>query len=1158
MKKQNESITYFKRKKRNTIMKYKFYHNLKRDKMLKYLSYLSVLQENSRFCYRLEMVLVEAYLMWKRGKYDWFYIDRILEYGNPQSEDPQPKDPQERLFVETVNTPIGSYKVFSAFYLTHKYLLSQLLFLAHKEKIDQSKLAIVYVILEISNEIADRFNYGRNVCGKYNAESVYTSNYKEYSKCESYNCFSKAEVNSILAKYQVEEKYLQPLLLYLKRKEYEKELSQLGHSDTFKLHPFLELDNGEYLVMFPANLLRLAYRLCYGILVKELGEKTFLSSIEKEMIQETRFLLQNGYGSFIRQNNYQDTPFLWFRFDEDKVANVAIVLADKKADLEQAVKDSETAIKQAFPSKNIFTFLVTQEMTEEILSIPFSRDVIHFSVEELKIVMGQDRMNLLNLYYYDQDKLDLNFSPFTQEIDRFAYYCSNNYTFYRDEMPDIMFVEIGYALSMREKYLCGHDEYIVQYAPRGCHVMVKHYADIPKQIPIYASYMIKGLLMLQLQKYELWIHVECKDEFRIFGREATITLMNWIYALEKKLEIDSISNTLHVELLILPGRDYKWKKANDNTMVFCVPEEIMSSDATTLERDLVGQFLKAIKDCGFSSNESLFDTGMQLFDSAPGRFIQIGESENITIIDEKDGVDSCYYVNYRYCDKILSEIADFLNIKGSEQTFDFAESRKIMIRVSDYILDEVKKLLAEMDTQQLLTSLLALHHAMIYWSKLTQRRYESLSKAYSFLDATFDNQLDYVNKYSEMNTLTQGLVETIVLNGIHNTGGKLGLEKMDHLFALMHFSLNMGVYMDQLGEKIKGSELTILKNGRLVMPRPVIDKLNNYFHKLRELSMNNPDLYTRLYNLMPTSSIDIDDKTFVKAYKAQFGISFEKYCKILTASIDYANNNKKPVMVLPKEEFFNKVCAGIFDDEEAKAFKANFVLMKDLSNGDLKFSDKWVQRFNRPVQLTARPWVLFDDNIYYSTKTLYESMMIRVERLNNGTVINTNPEMQAFVSKVNNEKGHEFTLNVRRFYESLSLDFLYVNSEVEIMPGKPLNTHKKLGDIDVLLINQKTKQIVCIEAKNFSESRTAYELIQQNRKIVIKELSHVIDRDVWCKSNVDKFKFYVPDVDDQYSIKTIFLTYHENAYKYFEHEQENDIIFLSAIEIVDNPMNVFA
>lgn len=341
------------------------------------------------------------------------------------------------------------------------------------------------------------------------------------------------------------------------------------------------------------------------------------------------------------------------------------------------------------------------------------------------------------------------------------------------------------------------------------------------------------------------------------------------------------------------------------------------------------------------------------------------------------------------------------------------------------------------------------------------------------------------------------------------------------------------------------------------MPKPVIDKLNAYFYRLRELSMSNPELYTRLHNLMSASSINPKDEIFTKAFKAQFDISFEKYCKILKASIGYASYNKKPVIVLPEKEFFETICAGIVDEKKAKVFKANFVLKEDLNNCDLKFSDRWVQRFNRPVQVTARPWILFDGNIYYSTKTLYESWMIRVERLNNGTVVNTTPEMQALVSKVNIEKGREFTTSVRRLYESLSLDYLYVDSEVKIMPGKHLNSDKDLGDIDILLINKKTKQIVCIEAKNFSESRTAYELIQQNRKIVTKELSHVIDRDLWCKENVDKFMSYVPEVDVQFSVKTIFLTYHENAYKYFEHNQENDITFLSAVEIVENPMSLF-
>lgn len=514
-------------------MAYNFFHNLRGDKMLKFLSYLSVQQENSSFCYRFETAIIEAYLMWRRKKNDWSHIDRILECGNPQFE-----DPQERLFVETVHTPIGSYKVFSAFYLTHKFLLSQLLFLSQKEKIDQSKLALVYTILEISNVIADRYNYSRNICGKYNAENVYTSNYREYGNCESYNCLSEVDIKTIFAKYKVDEKFFQSLILSLRRNEYKKELSQLGHCDTFELHPFLKLNSGEYLVLFPANLLRLAYKFCYGILVKELGEKNLFMLIEDEMIQETGFILQSALGVYGGRNNYQNIPFLLFRFDEDKIANVAIVLSDKRTNLDQAIKDSEAALNKAYPNKTIFTFLVTQEMADEGLFMTVSRDITHFSVEELKIVMNHDRMNLLNLYYYDQDRRNIKFVPMTQELDRFAYYCSNHYTFYQDEMPDMMFVEIGTALSLREQYLCGQDEHIVWYAPQCSHVMVKHYADIPKQVPIYVPYMkVNDLFMLQLRNHELWIHLICKYEFRIFGREATIALMNWIYALEKKKKL---------------------------------------------------------------------------------------------------------------------------------------------------------------------------------------------------------------------------------------------------------------------------------------------------------------------------------------------------------------------------------------------------------------------------------------------------------------------------------------------------------------------------------------------------------------------------------------------------------------------------------------------
>jgi len=62
-------------------MSSKFYHNLRGDDILKYLSLLSTLDSHSMFCYRLNMAQVKAYAMWRRGKFDKSVIDNVLENG---------------------------------------------------------------------------------------------------------------------------------------------------------------------------------------------------------------------------------------------------------------------------------------------------------------------------------------------------------------------------------------------------------------------------------------------------------------------------------------------------------------------------------------------------------------------------------------------------------------------------------------------------------------------------------------------------------------------------------------------------------------------------------------------------------------------------------------------------------------------------------------------------------------------------------------------------------------------------------------------------------------------------------------------------------------------------------------------------------------------
>lgn len=1131
-----------------------FYQNLKDDNVLKYISVLSVLEQNSSFCHRLAIAQMAAYAMWKRDDIDWCELESILKKGEPQWE-----DPQEVLFIETLNTPFDSYRVFSSFLLTHKYNLSQLLYLSHRINFPQKKLSIVYALLTISDIIAQRFGYQRYVIGKLDHNEIYHLSLNDYNTIKNYTTFTKTELGNILENYDLTVANLAPLMLKVEAQVIQNEHASHGYSDAFEMHPFLELKDGTYLITFPSSLLRAAYMCCYGIMQNEIGKTQLLDLVESEMVQETGAVLHASLAHYVSQSVFDKIPFLWFEFDIDKIANVAIVLVDKKPDLETAIVNAETAINLQYPTKKVFTIIVTQQMSEsDSIFLCYSKPITHFNVEDLKIAMSQRDMNLLNLYYYDEDKKGIPFFSGNQEIDLFSLYRDNGGTFYRDEMPDTLWVEIGYALKMRADYLCVNDEHVVGYIPQKAKVLVHHFADIPKQVPIYAPYMTEeGINMLQLSNHELWMHVNTTNEYKVLCREFVIAAFNWIYAAQHVKSISPLLKSTHVEVFFIPGKDFDSGKANESVMVFCIPEEIVKEDEASLERNMVMPFVNALCSNGFGSSDLTLELVEQMMSEASCGFMQIAREDDTSIIDVNDGVNSCYYVNKRCCDVILSEIAECLNIKGKGCSFGFSDSRQILIRVSEYILGEIQKLLKTFDTKLLLRSLLDLHHSMIYWSKLTQKRFRSLSLAYSYINATFDNQMEYANDYSEMNTLSQGLIETIILNDIHNDGGEIGIELIDRLFALMHFNLNMGSYLDQLGERIPGSELSILPNGRLVMPRVLIDKQNNYFMRLRKLGMLHPELYVKLSTLLPSLSIDINDQLFLSAFKAEYELDFEKYAGIIMASIDYAMDNKQPVMVMPEADFYNMVAKDVLEDADIMAFKKSFVLQSSIQKEGLDFSDKWLQRFNRPVQVTARPWILYDGCIYYSTKTIYESWIIKTERLHNGTISKHSKEMRLFVARVNVKKGHEFSTNIRKYYESLKIAGLFIDSEVNIHPNKPLSSSDPLGDIDILLINKNTKQIVCIEAKNYAESRTAYELIQQNKKIVTKELPHVVSRDKWCKENKDKFRFYVPEVNDTYIVKTIFLTYHENAYNYFEHEEDYGLTFLSAMDIIENPMVVF-
>lgn len=171
-----------------------------------------------------------------------------------------------------------------------------------------------------------------------------------------------------------------------------------------------------------------------------------------------------------------------------------------------------------------------------------------------------------------------------------------------------------------------------------------------------------------------------------------------------------------------------------------------------------------------------------------------------------------------------------------------------------------------------------------------------------------------------------------------------------------------------------------------------------YFTTLRKRTMEYREVLVRQHQLLPRYEVDRTEKKFKEAFKAEFGIDIEILFQIQGRSIDYANNNKESIVVVSKDLFEEKILAECLDAELFRMFYEHFVLSKD-AYAEMPVSEKLLQRYNRSVQLSSRPWVLYEDKILYSVKSIYVSCQILLERVDAGTIKHNSNLMRNYIGK---------------------------------------------------------------------------------------------------------------------------------------------------------------
>lgn len=1126
------------------------------EELLLYTAYLQCLPNNSSFIYRIQRVQNEMLIAFQKSKsVNLDMLDSILNYGSAEQSD----DPQENLFVDSVHPAVcESKRVFSGLFLDDVELLTTILTSSCIGlKVDPSELNISLFLLECSDIICKRFGYKTYENGTPNSETPSLSSLADFNANKSKIILSSKEIYELCDKYNVSADALSKLTLHAKSKDIRKELEYHGYSPVVEVHPFYHKSDNSYLILSPSYLLHTACREAITTMTQLYGE-TFAKWLVQFINNEAGAILQRSMCYCFEQNILNGIPYMFLQFDSDKAVIMATSLSSE-AGIATVQKDLENKLRSEHANIKVFHILIYVPLDESVIGLMPIERCICLKLDELRMLSNHHLFSLMNLFYYCQDREEQRFAPLSTDKDKLAFYFHEKCSFYRDEQPDLYWINADFAQIQKYEHAIHNNIHDIAIPGGGGFMRVAHYADIPKNVPIYSLYLYddSDFILCELNNAKIYALRGACDQYFALYRELRICLMNWLYAIELKHNIQLFKEDLVLTIEVCEDGDVNVQQIGPNVYVINVPLKCFDNiEAIEIEPLFVKECCSQLVKHNVLNPQVTDDLlNIMFINIGNGRFLQIGYDPDPRTI--KDKYDSSYELSERWCDKILTEIANHINRKGEEIQLSFEDGKLLLRDVISFLQEEAVKLIKQFDTEFLVENLLQLHHSVIYWSAISNARYQRLSHAYEWIDAVFENQQKYVNGYAEIKTLSQGIVEYIFMQSVSETNNDKGSSEMiDRLFALMHHIVDFGCCLDCLQKGIKGADIVLLANGRVVYPRPAIDISNRYFERLRSQIMEYPDKLKKLHHEIPDYSVDTSSDAFRSSFIAEFGFNYDKFILVIQKSIEYSDKINEPVVKIEEDIFKKDIITDILTAEEYISFRKNWILTSEQNMETLNNRDFFIQRFNRTTQFSTRPWILLNGCILFSTRIIAESLKIFHDRLSFSIYRGNSTQMKTFIKSTIDEKGKHFNKQLFNFYSSLNVPNLLLFSEEKIKPSARLAGPKDLGDIDLLLIQTDRKQIICIEAKNYYESRDVYSLLDQNENIK-RHLSKAERRDKWCRENIIQFKKIYNGVDSSYCVKTIFLTYNEPSYRYFEHERKTDIPLMSALEIVSSPMTIF-
>lgn len=1133
--------------------------NKDNDSLLKYLAYLQICPENSSNLQTLQalqnMVL----------KGECITSDDSLWYGL--------NDHQSGLFVENyICYSACQFRAFVSDATDRPWQICLLIDNAIKYKMFSRKdFYTVFFFLGLSDKIAERLGLDYYVLGNYSDSKIIDllDIDEKQMNCLSFSIDELKAIGHSFVEISILDEYC----------------SERGH--IIELKPVLK-SNDSYFILSPNALMNCAWRELLKVLKKTMTDiaisKMFGAIIAEEIhnnmpktwiINEKLSFHTDSYYSVVYMVYHHRYYIVSVVTKQLKAINIEVIEpleCDDILDVSFYLDMMSKKVKDCDKEAEIVHIVIPVTMQNELalVSSNVPTPVILILWQPLRTLLMRDDDNASWLYYYALDRKNSKsiIFPDVNEEDVIAIYLMHKHSFYfTDPSIDYKIADIEPGFSLPLLYDIKRRANVHAIVDADTNIVVERGQDGLDGIPFYEKSISDYDLMVgEFLASNMFLRLpkNAKDEFpeiHAVGR----SLIMWYYALEKYMSKPILGSNFKIYIEKNDNLDEGFVLREDVISTLVVGQNLLGLiDGHNVERKLLETVIADAAKKGFVIYNEYNNIIEHVFSSCPGGLIQrLPESD--LLCDYNIGERHYYIVDVRRKSLVVDELADKFG-KFPVGSLSIEQSKSLVNEMIHYLNDRVITILEQFDLEKFLLSMMKIRDGVLFWHKTMTLRYDAMVSFYRYLGTDDPIQEKRIHEFVETDLCTRCLVEYALIKCSHHGNKDIAMDinTVEDMFALMSGLINMGYLSDFYRSPTYKEVIEVLPNKRFAFPIYNNNGLSKYAKLTTRDRLEHPNIYEKLYNMVEKIDYSEYEEVFKSVFISEFGVDYDDFIAITSAIIKLMQENKRDIW-LEEINSFKKTLSieAQVNNNVMTSYVASFSISADYHDLSLfpmfHEYDTYPCRYKRKLGLIYKPICVFESKgckkVSFSYRGFIQSQYNLLDNIRMSNYSKMSEVMGKYMGSLNGKRGKIFENGVFELYKNQK--GLICHRSAKIGPKEKLqNKDKSLGDIDVLLIDNKLRRILLIEAKNYNECKTPYEAVDFERKLIDNQ-QKAVTRDIWAKANKTMFGWYAKMITCDYKVASVMLTYNLNPSKFINDNYKADLPIVWIRDVIENPMKIF-